>query len=112
MLFGIHYYMQTVTSAENGGTEKADFQVPRYIIILCFHVTSPILGECISTILIPQQRKPELLVKSYQIFKKGSKLQALNYRPVSLTCKLFENIWTHLEDHTILTDLQHGVRIR
>ena len=52
------------------------------------------------------------------IFKKGSKLHAVNYRPVSLTCitcKLFEHIickhiLAHLEDHTILTDLQHGFR--
>ena len=51
------------------------------------------------------------------IFKKGSKLQAVNYRPVSLTCitcKLFEHIickhiLAHL-DHKILTDLQHGFR--
>ena len=50
------------------------------------------------------------------ISKKGSKLQAVNYRPVSLTCitcKLFEHIicmqiLAHLEDHKILTDLQHG----
>ena len=49
------------------------------------------------------------------IFKKGSKLQAENYRPVSFTCKLFEHIickhiLAHLEDHKILTDLQHGFR--
>ena len=52
------------------------------------------------------------------ILKKGSKLQAVNYRPVSLTCitcKLFEHIickhiLAHLEDHKILTDLQHGLR--
>ena len=55
------------------------------------------------------------------IFKKGSNLQAVNYRPVSLTCitlitcKLFEHIickhiLVHLEDHNILTDFQHGVR--
>ena len=52
------------------------------------------------------------------IFKKGSKLQAVNYRPVSLTCitcKLFEHIVCehilgHLEKHGILTDLQHGFR--
>ena len=52
------------------------------------------------------------------IFKKGSKLQAVNYRHVSLTCitcKLFEHIickhiLAHLEDHKILTDLQHGFR--
>ena len=52
------------------------------------------------------------------IFKKGSKLQAVNYRPVSLTCitcKLFEHIVCkhilgHFEKHRILTDLQHGCR--
>ena len=40
------------------------------------------------------------------IFKKGSKLQAVNYRLVSLTCitcKLFVHIiLAHLEDHKIL----------
>ena len=49
------------------------------------------------------------------IFKKGSKLQAVNYRPVSLTCKLFEHIigkhiLAHLEDNKISKDLQHGFR--
>ena len=52
------------------------------------------------------------------IFKKGIKFQAVNYRPVSLTCitcKLFKHIVCkhilgHLEEHGILTDLQHGFR--
>ena len=52
------------------------------------------------------------------IFKKGSKLQAVNYRPVSLTCitcKLLEHIICKhilalLEDHKIINDLQHGFR--
>ena len=52
------------------------------------------------------------------IFKNGSMLQAVNYRLVSLTCiicKQFEHIickqiLTHLEDNTILTDLQRGFR--
>ena len=49
------------------------------------------------------------------ILKKGSKLQAVDYCPVSLTCKPFEHIickhiLAHLEDHKILTDLQHGFR--
>ena len=42
-----------------------------------------------------------------------SKLLAVNYRPVSLTCitcKLFEYILTHLEDHNFFNDLQHGYR--
>ena len=52
------------------------------------------------------------------IFKKGNRVLAENYRPVSLTCitcKLFEHIvcghiLNHVEDHKILTNLQHGFR--
>ena len=50
--------------------------------------------------------------------KAASYRRYLNYRPVSLTCitcKLFEHIicrhvLDHLEQHKILTDLQHGFR--
>ena len=52
------------------------------------------------------------------IFKKGNRVMAENYRPVSLTsltCKLFEHIvcrhiLDHVEDYKILTNLQHGFR--
>ena len=52
------------------------------------------------------------------IFKKDNRVLAENYRPVSLTCmtcKLFEHIvcrhiLDHVEDHKILTTLQHGFR--
>ena len=52
------------------------------------------------------------------IFKKGNRVLAENYRPVSLTCitcKLFEHIvcrhfLDHVEDNKILTNLQHGIR--
>ena len=51
-------------------------------------------------------------------FKKGNRGLAKNHRPVSLTCitcKLFEHIvcrhiLDHVEDHRILTNIQHGFR--
>ena len=54
------------------------------------------------------------------IFKKGSKSDASNYRPISLTsvlCKLCEHILhstilAHLANHKILSDAQHGFRKR
>ena len=54
------------------------------------------------------------------IFKKGSKSDASNYRSISLTsvlCKLCEHILhstilTHLANHKILSDAQHGFRKR
>ena len=73
---------------------------------------SPCTGE------LPTEWTPQANVAP--IFKNDSKLQEVNYRPVSLaciTCKLFEHIirkhiLAHLEDHTFLTDLQHGFRSR
>ena len=54
------------------------------------------------------------------IFKKGSRTEAANYRPISLTSvasKLLERIirshvMKHLEQHNILTDSQHGFRAK
>ena len=54
------------------------------------------------------------------IFKKGSRTEASNYRPISLTSvasKLLEHIihshvMKHLELHNILTDSQHGSRAK
>ena len=54
------------------------------------------------------------------IFKKGSRTEAANYRPISLksvASKLLEHIiythvMKHLELHNILTDSQHGFRAK
>ena len=67
----------------------------------------------------PQDLRPcWSLANVAPIFKKGNRVLAENYRPVSLTCitcKLFEHIvcrhiLDHVEDHKILTNLQHGFR--
>ena len=52
------------------------------------------------------------------IYKKGSRVDAANYCPISLTsvpCKIMEhiichNIMIHLNEHDILVDYQHGFR--
>ena len=66
---------------------------------------------------VPAQWKKANIVP---IFKKGSRSEAANYRPISLTsvlCKLCEHvihcaIICHLNNHNILTNAQHGFRQR
>ena len=52
------------------------------------------------------------------VFKKGDKTQVVNYRPISFICILFKvlehtmafQIVKHMNEHSLLYDLQHGFR--
>ena len=77
---------------------------------------------CIFQASIDQGRIPTdwKSAKIAPVYKKGDRSQPSNYRPISLTsicCKIIEHIIhssviTHLENHSILTDYQHGFRKR
>ena len=64
--------------------------------------------------------KEQLLANICPLFKKGDRVLACNYRPVSLTCvpcKVLEhivcsNIMAHLDEYQLLSDRQHAFRKR
>ena len=74
-----------------------------------------LLRESMVTGVLPDVWKKAFVTP---IFKKGSKLDPVNYRPVSLTCiscKMLETLIRdelvrHLEDNQLLSDVQHGFR--
>ena len=87
------------------------------------NMLAPVLAPIVHAIFTQSLDTGELprdwsLANVAPIFKKGNRVLAENYRPVSLTCitcKLFEHIvcrhiLDHVEDHKILPNLQHGFR--
>ena len=85
------------------------------------NMLAPVLAPIVHAIFTQNLDTGELprdwsLANVAPIFKKGNRGLAEDYRPVSLTCiacKLFEHIvcrhiQDHVEDHKILTNLQHG----
>lgn len=72
-----------------------------------------IMNQSLGTGKIPQDWRDAIVVP---LFKKGSRSEASNYRPVSLTCilcKVMEKIiqlelLKHIKKHNILIDSQHG----
>jgi hypothetical protein len=96
----------------------ADGLSPRLLKEIKSEIIQPVLyiwKKSISEGSIPQDWK---LANVCPIFKKGSRSEAGNYRPVSLTsqlCKLLETvirdaIVTHLERNRLISDTQHGFR--
>jgi len=74
-----------------------------------------IFRKSLNESLIPKDWKQANITP---VFKKGSRNDVSNYRPVSLTsqiCKLFESIICnvivdHLESNLLIRDTQHGFR--
>ena len=87
----------------------------------CSNEISPILAHIFNESLargdVPEEWRQ---AKVSQVFKKGEKYDAANYRPVLLTCIccktlehiLVSNINKHLALDSILADCQHGFQSR
>ena len=95
--------------------------IPARILRECADEMAPILTaiftRSIETGMVPEDWRQANISP---VFKKGQRYEAANYRPVtlrSLSCKLIEhvivnNVMKHLDTHQILTDCQHGFRMR
>ena len=93
--------------------------IPNHFLKLCSAPMADVLATLYQASLnqgvVPPDWKSANIVPLY---KKGDKSNPGNYRPISLTsptCKILEhvvysNIMTHLENHSILDDAQHGFR--
>lgn len=82
-----------------------------------YHTLTSILQYSLNTGTVPGDWRSAHVIP---VFKKGNRADPLNYRPISLTSiisKLLEhivshNIHSHLEEHHLLTNCQHGFRSR
>ena len=94
-------------------------QIPNVILKNCADTLAPALRDIfqrsLDTSVLPSDWRT---ANVSAVFKKGDKHLPENYRPISLTsvpCKIVEHIiyrhlMTYLEEHNILTDLNHGFR--
>ena len=114
---GVRKLLKDLNPNKACGSDK----IPAVLLKKCAEEISPILTFIFQQTLdkgsVPDDWKIALVTP---IFKKGKRSAPENYRPVSLTsicCKINEHIIvsqtiSHLEQHNILVDYQHGFRRR
>ena len=101
-------------STSKGPTQFSNKFLKEYKVVLAKPL-SILFNHCLTNSYVPNVWKTAYVVP---IYKKGSKKEAGNYRPVSLTCivcKLFERmlknkIVDHLETNRLINSSQHGFR--
>ena len=94
-------------------------QVPARVLKECAKPLAPVIADfyqqSIDEARLPYDWKQQYV---HPVFKKGSRSDPANYRPVALTCILCKtlehiiasNLHCHLEEHGFLSDAQHGFR--
>ena len=101
------------------GKASGPDNIPARVLKECAESLAPVLTDFFQQSL-DESRVPDDWKQQYvhPIFKKGSKSDPANYRPVALTCllsKMLEHIIAssihkHLESHSFLAAVQHGFR--
>jgi len=93
--------------------------IPNVMLKMCAMELAPanasLFQDSVNTVNLPEDWRN---ANVSPVYKKSSRHLASNYRPVSLTCvccKMLEHIiicrhmLNHLENHNIITPLQHGL---
>ena len=111
---GVKKLLDWLKPQKASGPDRIPDRVRKELSDVLSPVLSVLFNQSVTAGEIPLKWKHALVAPAY---KKGDKHLASNYRPVSLTvgcCKLLEHcvcnhILQHLEDHNLLTSLQHGL---
>ena len=114
---GVQKLLSAINPSKAGGPDQVPCRVLKELAEELAPVLTSIFRQSLESGEVPSDWKMQWVTP---IFKKRSKCDAANYRPVSLTCvtsKLLEHIICsqirdHLDRHRILSPFQHGFRGR
>ena len=112
---GIKKLLQNINPHKASGPDNINGKVLKECSSAITSILTLLFKTSLSLGKIPKDWKHANVCPAY---KKGDKHDAINYRPISLTCiccKLLEhvissNLMLHLETNQLLYDLQHGFR--
>ena len=111
----VQFAINKLKSNKTPGPDKISPRILKETLNEISKPLSDLFNLSLKTCKVPQEWK---FANVTPIFKKGSKDQPENYRPISLTsvvCKLLENILRdkivkYLEKNKLISDTQHGFR--
>jgi hypothetical protein len=114
-LTGIQKLLNNINPHKASGPDNINGRILKDLQNLTAPILTIIFQKSLQTGCIPSDWKHANVAP---VYKKGEKYNAVNYRPISLTCiscKIMEHVITkhilsHLENNSLLYDLQHGFR--
>jgi hypothetical protein len=112
---GIQKLLNRINPHKASGPDNISGRILKDLQNLTAPILTIIFQKSLQTGCIPSDWKHANVAPAYT---KGEKYNAVNYRPISLTCiscKIMERVITkhilnHLENNSLLYDLQHGFR--